>query len=116
MGASCVQDSIPPGSEGSGSVQGRGLVMPTGQTLPSVADVNGAFFDRVEASPIGQGLSALGSGFPTGGTCPFGSIELPFGSVSMEWVCGLWESVGGIIRSVAFAVWALAGVFIIASA
>ena len=80
------------------------------------AEIHAEFLERLQALAPLEAARGLSASFPSGGICPFGSLDLPWGDVSMSFVCDIWEEVGQVIREAMPAVWVIVGILILLSA
>lgn len=89
-----------------------------GEEVPSFSDSLQSIHTGIKNSPIGQSIGAIQ--FPSGGTCPTGSISIDVMGQSMPLVfdshCDLWETIKPIISAAFLALWALIAVRVFLSA
>lgn len=86
--------------------------------VPTFAESFETIHSGIKNSPIGQSLSAIS--FPSGGTCPTGSISISMMGASIPLVfdshCDLWGKIAPIISAAFLALWALLAVRVFLSA
>lgn len=86
--------------------------------VPGFSDSFSRIHDGITNSPIGQSLTAIS--FPSGGTCPTGSISIGLMGSSIPLTfdshCDLWAKIAPVISAAFLALWALLAVRVFLSA
>lgn len=86
------------------------------EPVPSFGESLQSVYKGIQDSPIGQSIQQIT--FPSGGSCPAGSVRLDALKVTLTFDshCDLWAQVAPILAAVMLAVWALLAVRVFLSA
>lgn len=82
--------------------------------VPGYGETMSNIYKGIKASPIGQSVGNIS--FPTGGSCPTGSVNLLGTSIRFDAHCDIFDKVAPILKFVFLACWALLSVRIFLSA
>ncbi|PKM24727.1 MAG: hypothetical protein CVV09_15170 [Gammaproteobacteria bacterium HGW-Gammaproteobacteria-13] len=85
-----------------------------GDDIPSISQSLQRLYTDIGKSPIANAVSAIK--FPTGGSCPQGSVTLFNTSITFDTHCDLWAQIAPILSAVFLAFWCLLAVRVFLSA
>ena len=85
-----------------------------GDDIPSISQSLQRLYTDIGKSPIANAVSAIK--FPTGGSCPQGSVTLFNTAITFDTHCDLWGQIAPILSAVFLAFWCLLAVRVFLSA